>query len=729
MSRLLYRLGGFSVRRRRFVLAAWILLAVVTGVVASALGGTPSEDFSMPGTESQAAVDLLKERFPDQSGSSVRAVVEAPDGETLTADDPALLAYAERLAAVEGVLHVSDLNAQSVDGSIGFFEVQFSTDPMDMGPEVTEELEQAATPLADDGFSAAFGGDIVPEQSEPASEAIGFLAAIVVLLFAFGSVIAMGLPLITAVVGLAVGISGIGAASAILPISEVAPMLAMMIGLAVGIDYALFVVTRHRQFLAEGHTPEEAAARATATAGGAVLFAGATVVIAISGLAVAGIPMVTIMGLATAATVTIAVGVALTLLPAMLGFAGRKIDRFKVPGLKIRAEDNAHSASGRWARRVTDRPLPWLIGSLVLLGILIIPTFSLRMGFPDQGNDRPETTTRVAYDLLVEGFGPGFNGPLSVVVDLADVPAAERDATTGRLLDAIGKTEGVAQAFPGATSPEGDVAMIMAFPATSPQSAETSNLIHTLRDDVIPAALGSDSGTSADAYVTGQAAFMIDMSDLLAGRLPIFIGAVILLSFLLLVAVFRSIVVPLKAAIANLLSIGAAYGVVVAVFQWGWLKDVIGLQETLPVVSFLPMMMFAILFGLSMDYEVFILARVREEYVRSGDPHESVVTGIATSARVITAAALIMITVFGASVLAIDPIMKMFGLGLATAVFIDATVVRMIFVPATMALLGARNWWLPAALDRRLPNLDIEGAHLFESESEDGDDSRKSAAA
>jgi RND superfamily putative drug exporter len=686
----------------------------------------------MPGTESQAAIDLLKERFPDQSGSTVRAVVAAPEGETLNPGDPALAAYAERLAAVEGVVAVTDVSdpeefakhLSPQDGRIAFLEVTFATDPMDMGAEVTKLLEEAAVPLADEGYSTAFGGDIVPEQSEPASEAIGLLAAIVVLLFAFGSVIAMGLPIITAVISLAVGLGGIGVASAILPVSEVAPMLAMMIGLAVGIDYALFIVTRHRQFMAEGHTPEEASARAVATAGGAVLFAGATVVIAISGLAVAGIPMVTIMGFATAGTVSIAVAVALTLLPAMLGFAGRKIDRFKVPGIKVRAEDSSNSASGRWARRVTHRPLPWLIGSLVLLGLLIVPTFSLRLGFPDQGNDRPGTTTRVAYDLLAEGFGPGFNGPLSVVVDLSDVPAAERDATVGRAIAAIGETEGVAQAFPGATNPEGDVAMIMAFPTTSPQSAETSQLIHRLRDDVLPAALGS-----GDAYVTGQAAFMVDMSDLLAERLPIFIGAVIGLSFLLLVAVFRSLVVPLKAAIANLLSIGAAYGVVVAVFQWGWLKDVIGLQETLPVVSFLPMMMFAILFGLSMDYEVFILARVREEYVRSGDPHSSVVTGIATSARVITAAALIMITVFGASVLGIDPIMKMFGLGLATAVLIDATVVRMIFVPATMALLGARNWWLPAALDRRLPNLDIEGAHLFESETDGDEHGRKSAAA
>ncbi|MGH8998660.1 MAG: MMPL family transporter [Acidimicrobiia bacterium] len=727
MSRLLYRLGSFSVRRRRWVLAAWILVAVAIGAVGGALGGQTSEDFAIPGTESQAALDLLSERFPEQSGSSVRAVVAAPEGVDLSTPTPAMQDFAVRLAGVDGVAEVTDpvdpptwARHLAADGTIAYLDVTFTTEPVDMGPEVLDALKAAAAPLDDAGYTTAFGGDIMAEASEPASEMMGLGVAVVVLLFAFGSVIAMGLPIVTALIGLAVGMGGITTASAFWSVSEIAPMLAMMIGLAVGIDYALFVVTRHRQFLAEGYAPEEAAARATATAGGAVLFAGATVVIAITGLALAGIPMVTVMGLATAGVVAVAVAVALTLLPAMLGFAGRRIDRLRVPGLRIRAENDARSLSGRWARKVTVRPLPWLIGSLAFLGLLIVPLGSLQLAMPDAGNDPPGSTTRIDYDLLSEGFGDGFNSPLAVVVDLAGVPAADRDAAVADLTDAVAGAPGVVAAFPGGTNPGGDLAMITAMPSTSHQDAATAEVVHRLRDDVLPAAVADGPAAGAVASITGSAAYVIDMSDLLARRLPVFIGAVLLLSFGLLVAVFRSLVVPAKAAIANLLSIGGAYGVIVAVFQWGWGADLFGVAETMPIISFLPMMMFAILFGLSMDYEVFILSRVREEYVRTGDPHASVVTGIATSARVITAAALIMISVFGSFVLGDDAIIKMFGLGLATAVLLDATVVRMVFVPATMALLGARNWWLPRPLARVLPNLDIEGAHLFDHQPPDG---------
>ncbi|MGH8973080.1 MAG: MMPL family transporter [Acidimicrobiia bacterium] len=726
MSRLLYRLGKFSVRRRRSVLAAWILIAVAIGVVGGALGGAPSEDFSMPGTESQTAIDLLTERFPAQSGASVRAVVADPDGGSLAGRQSDLVAYGQRLAGIEGVVEVTDFNDPaeagrhlSVDGTVAYLDVTFSTSGMDMGPEKLAALEAAAAPLDGAGLATAFGGDIMGEQPEPASEMIGLGVAIVVLLFAFGSVIAMGLPILTALIGLAVGLGSITVLSAFISVTETAPMLASMIGLAVGIDYALFIVTRHRQFLAEGHIPAEAAARATATSGGAVLFAGITVIIAICGLAFAGIPMVTTMGFATAGVVAVAVAVALTLLPALLGFAGRKIDRLRVPGLKIRTEDDATSLSGRWARRVTGRPWPWLIASLAVLGALTLPLASLRLGMTDAGNDPPASTTRRAYDLLADGFGAGFNGPLMVVVDLAAVDPATRQAAVGAVAESVSTTDGVVAAFPGAINADGDVAMVIAMPATSPQDAATSDLVHHLRHDVLASATATGAGPAAGARasITGTAAAFIDISDLLADRLPLFIGTVLLLSFLLLTVVFRSVLVPLKAAVANLLSIGGAYGVVVAVFQWGWGKELIGLQETVPIVSFLPMMLFAILFGLSMDYEVFILSRVREEYVRTGDPDRSVVTGISTSARVISAAALIMISVFGSFALGADPIIKMFGLGLATAVLLDATVVRMVFVPATMALLGARNWWLPKTLDRILPNLDVEGAHLFDGDT------------
>jgi putative drug exporter of the RND superfamily len=719
MSRLLYRLGGFAVRRRRFVLAAWILFAIAVSVAGARLGGSPSESFSMPGTESQAAFDLLKGRFPAQSGSSVRAVV-ADQERNMAGAVVALTDYTKRLAAIDGVVHVTDLSQPdeaarhfSANGRVAYLDVTFTTEPSKMGPEQMHALEAAAAPLEASGLTTAFGGDVARDNRPPASEGIGVLVAIVVLLFAFGSVIAMGLPIVTALVGLGVGLGLITVLSAFVSVTATAPMLASMIGLAVGIDYALFVITRHRQFMAEGHPPAEAAARATATAGGAVLFAGATVVIAISGLALAGIPMVAVMGFATAAVVSVAVAVALTLLPALLGFAGRKIDRLRVPGLRIRAEDSATSLSGRWARRVTNRPGPWLAASLVVLAALAVPLASLRLGMTDAGNDPPGSTTRQAYDLLAEGFGAGFNGPLTIVVDLARVTSDQRPAAVGALVQGVSGSKGLVAAYPGPTSPAGDVALVLAVPTTSPQDAATSTLVHRLRTDVVPGLTAEGPAAGARVYVAGTSAAFIDISDLMASRLPLFLGAVLALSFLLLALVFRSVLVPLKAAVANLLSIGAAYGVIVAVFQWGWGKELIGLHETVPVISFVPMMLFAILFGLSMDYEVFILSRVREEYVRTGDAHESIVTGISSSGRVITAAALIMISVFGSFILGDDPVIKMFGLGLSTAVFLDATVVRMVFVPATMALLGARNWWLPRSLDRIMPNLDIEGAHLF----------------
>jgi RND superfamily putative drug exporter len=677
--------------------------------IGGSLGGKSSESFSMPGVEAQKGADLLMDRFSARS-ATVQAVVGAPDGASLEGRADELDAYAGAIEKVEGVTSVAPAEI-SPNGKVARLDVTFGTDPSEMDESELKDLEEASAPLRDAGLTTAFGGDLMVQGEEPASEMIGLVVAIVVLLFAFGSVIAMGLPILTALVGLMVGLGGITAASAFVDISDVAPMLATMIGLAVGIDYALFIVTRHRQFMAEGHLPGEAAARSVATAGGAVLFAGVTVIIAITGLAFAGIPMVTIMGLSVAAVVTVSVSVALTLLPAMLGFAGLKIDKLKVPGLKVKAEDDGSSLSGRWARRVTDRPLPWLLGSLAVLGLLAVPLASLRLGMTDAGNNAPGTTGRVAYDLLADGFGPGYNGPLMVVVDLGNAEGADPEATAGALAAAIGEDPGIVAAFPAGVNEDGDVALVTAIPTTSPQDAETSTLVHRLRHDVIPAAAG---GT--DVYVTGTSAYFIDMSDLLSSRLPLFIFAVIGLSFLLLMAVFRSVLVPLKAAVANLLSIGGAYGVIVAVFQWGWGKDLIGLKETVPVVAFVPMMMFAILFGLSMDYEVFILSRVREEYMKTGNPHTSVVTGIASSARVITAAALIMVSVFGSFILGLDPIIKMFGLGLSVAVLLDATIVRMVFVPATMALLGERNWWLPKWLDRILPNLDIEGAHLFDRE-------------
>ncbi|HEX8803940.1 MAG TPA: MMPL family transporter, partial [Acidimicrobiales bacterium] len=526
----------------------------------------------------------------------------------------------------------------------------------------------------------------------------------------------MGLPIGTALVGLMTSFGLIGLAAAVVDVNTVAPTLAAMIGLGVGIDYALFIVTRHRENLRAGMTVEEAAGRAVATSGSAVLFAGMTVVIAICGLAIAGIGAVTVMGLMAGLTVAVMVAIALTLLPALLGFAGHRIDalRVRVPGRR-RASAAAADGDGlpptdretlwhRWGRQVSAHPWRYLVAGVAVLALLAAPVASLRLGMVDNGSSPESLTTRRAYDLLADGFGPGFNGPLLLSVELDGAPVE----VLAPLEAALAGDPGVRAVAEPRVNDAGTAAVLPVVPTSAPQDDATSRLVHRLRHDVIPEALtGAPDGVRV--YVGGQTATFIDLSDKVASRLPWFIGAVIGLSVLLLMTVFRSIAVPLKAAAMNLLSIGAAYGVIVAVFQWGWLKGLFGVEETVPIVAFMPMMLFAILFGLSMDYEVFLLSRVREEYLQRGDNDGAVVEGIAATARVITSAALIMISVFAAFVLSVDPLVKMFGLGLATAVLVDATVVRIVLVPATMRLLGDRNWWLPAWLDRRLPRLDVEG--------------------
>jgi RND superfamily putative drug exporter len=567
---------------------------------------------------------------------------------------------------------------------------------------------------------------LVAEQGGPeGSEMVGLGVAVLVLLVAFGSVIAMGIPIGTALFGILLGMAGVSVLAGVIDVPSVSPMLAMMIGLGVGIDYALFVVTRHRQNLRAGMSVEDAAGWANATAGQAVVFAGLTVVVAILGLQLSGLPAVTAMGYACAIVVLVSVLVAITLLPAFLGFAGRGIDKLKVPGIRERGPRHV-TASGRWAGHVGHHPWRYLIGSLALLGILAVPVTSMRLGFADDSNLEASTTQRKAYDLLADGFGAGFNAPLAIVVDGA----------TPEVLDAVTSTlvadNRIASVQEPVLNADGDVAVVTAFPTTSPQDESTEQLVKALREQ-LPSAV---AGTGAVVLVGGNTAAVIDVSDRIADRLPIFIGAVVLLSFLLLIVMFHSILVPLKAAVMNLLSIGAAYGVVVAVFQWGWGKGLVGIHDTMPVNPFVPLIMFAILFGLSMDYEVFLLSRVREEFLEHGDGHQSVVDGLSSTARVITSAALIMISVFGAFVLGDDPILKMFGLGLATAVFVDATLVRMVLVPATMSLLGSANWWLPAWLDRILPVLDLEGGAMdsalidldFDVDDDDDETERRDAA-
>jgi RND superfamily putative drug exporter len=513
----------------------------------------------------------------------------------------------------------------------------------------------------------------------------------------------MGLPIVTALVGVAASIAALGLWSAVVPTPDFTTQVAMMIGIGVGIDYALFIVTRYRAGLRRGLDPHSATVEALGTAGRAVVFAGGTVMISLLGLLLMRLSFLQGLALGTSTAVLVAVAAAITLLPALLGLAGRRIDRLSLHRRR-RREHVRETPAHRWARGVQRRPVVAAVGGAAVLLALAAPVVSMRLAVADAGNDPVGTTTRQAYDRLADGFGAGVNGPLTLVLETPDAPAA---AAVPGVLDAVATTPGVVLVTPPVSSESGAIAVALAFPADSPQSERTEELVHTLRDDVLPAA---SEGSGVVAHVGGQTASGVDFAQVLSSRLPWFIGAVLLLSFILLLVVFRSVLVPLKAVVMNLLSIAAAYGVMVAVFQWGWLGSVFGVAGGAPIEPWAPMMLFAIVFGLSMDYEVFLLSSVKEEFDRTGDNSRAVVEGLASTARVITAAAAIMVCVFGSFVVADDRAIKLIGLGLAVAVLIDATLVRMVLVPATMELLGKANWWMPRWLARRLPRLAVEGA-------------------
>ncbi|MEZ5260709.1 MAG: MMPL family transporter [Acidimicrobiales bacterium] len=709
MSRFLYRLGRAAARHPWRVLAVWVLAAVAVVGLRSAVGGETTDQFKLPGTESQQAVDLLRDRFPAQAGLSGQVVFQAPEGTTLAdpANRAAVAETAESLRATPHVTVVSDpfdpaAPTIAPDGRTGFVTVGFDVE--NLQPADAEAVIEAVEVGREAGLEVEVGGSIAQAAQEvEGQEAIGLAVAVVVLLVAFGSVVAMGIPIGTALFGIFIGLSLVTVMAGIVDVPTVAPMLATMIGLGVGIDYALFVVTRHRQFLHEGWSVPDAAGRANATAGQAVLFAGMTVVVAICGLFLSGVPAIGTMGLAAGIVVIVSMVAAVTLLPAFLGLAGSWVDRLRIGRRRSLAVQAHDTMAGRWAHRVGRRPWPYALGAFALLVALAAPVLAMRLSMPDDGNAPIDSTHRKAYDLLAGAFGPGFNGPLTIVVDAG--AGADVQPALDRVVTALRADDGIANVGAVLPNPAGDTAVIFAYPTTSPQDEATEDLVHHLRHDV----LEGMAGAGGDTYVAGWTATGMDISERLSARTPWFIGAVVALSFVLLMILFRSVLVPLKAALMNLLSIGASYGLLVAVFQWGWGGSLIGLDEPMPISPFVPMIMFAILFGLSMDYEVFLLSRVREEFVRHGDSHRSVVDGLAGTARVITSAALIMISVFGAFVLSPEPMLKMFGLGLASAVLIDATVVRMVLVPATMALLGGANWWLPGWLDRILPHVDIEG--------------------
>ncbi|MGZ4758441.1 MAG: MMPL family transporter [Acidimicrobiales bacterium] len=707
------RLAAWCHDRRRLVLVLWVALLVVASVASAMVGSDFHDKFDGGHSEAQKARDLLVEHFPSQAGDSAQIVfrvdgsISAPEIQDRIAALDADLATLPHVVSVRGPFDPGALGQLSQQDQIAYTALVFDKPAEDIPKAAVQRVVDKAKSAGGDGLQVELGGEAISKvtQATPGtSEVIGIAAAIVILLVAFGSVIAMGLPIITALFGIGVGIAIVGLLSRWLVVPTFGPELAAMIGIGVGIDYALFIVTRYRQGLAEGREPRDAVVKALDTSGRAVLFAGTTVVISLFGMFLLGAQFIYGLALGAIASVLLVMLASMTLLPAMLGFSGLAIDRLRIPGFhRPAAELDEHGFWYRWSRIVQRRPWTMATVAFVILVVMAIPVLSMHLLFSDSGNDPTTLTTRQAYDLLSEGFGPGANGPLVVALD---VPTGTPPTALEGLSSAIAQTPHVAIAVPPRFNEAGDAATLIVIPDSSPQSAETESRVHRLRNDVVPTPL---AGSGVQAYVGGYTAAGIDAADTFSQRLVWVIGAVVVLSFLLLMAVFRSIAVPIKAAIMNLLSIGAAYGVIVAVFQWGWLGGVFGVSRTGPIDPWIPLMLFTILFGLSMDYEVFLLSRIREEWLRTGDNATSVADGLAQTGRVITAAAAIMFCVFGSFVLGDLRVLKVFGLGLAAAVLIDATIVRMVLVPATMELLGPVNWWFPSWLDRLIPMLDVEG--------------------
>jgi RND superfamily putative drug exporter len=702
-------------------LILWIIALVGLVFLGGAVKGPYERNFSLPGAESQQALDLLKARFPSRAGGTVDIVYKAEAG----VNDPGVRIKMDgifrqidtlpHVDAVVGPYSKEGARQISRDGKIAFAEVQFGIQASDVERDEANQLIALGNAAESSGITVEFAGDVIlfTQQQQPGgAEAAGLLAAILILLVTFGSLLAMVLPLMSAVFGIAIGLSLVLIFANFISVPEFTPQIAAMIGIGVGIDYALFIVTRFRQGLREGLDPEAATVRAMTTAGRAVVFAGTVVVISLLGILLMGFEFVQGLAVGGAAAVFVTMLASITLLPAMLGFVGRNIDKLHVP-LFHGKEKGSAGFWYRWSRFIQRSP--WVAGlaGLAVIVLLAVPLFSMRLGSADSGNDPKSQTTRRSYDLLSEGFGPGFNGPFILAAEL-DHP--QDLAAVQQLQKKLSSVPGVAAVTPVIPNQKGDAAIITVYPTTSPQDAATSDLVHSLRRTVIPQAM---AGTGVKVYVGSFTAIFVDFAQKIAERLPILIAVVIALSFILLMVVFRSILVPIKAAIMNLLSIGAAYGIIVAVFQWGWGRQIIGVGKTGPIESWIPMMMFTILFGLSMDYEIFLLSRVREEYLRTRDNARSVADGVAATGRVITAAAAIMIVVFLTFVVGFDiRQVKEIGLGLAMAVLVDATLVRMVLVPATMELLGDANWWLPKWLDRAMPTFSIESemATLLEEE-------------
>jgi putative drug exporter of the RND superfamily len=761
MAGVLYRLGRGCARHHRLVVAAWIVAAVAIALIANSAGRETSNNLSLPGTNSTEATDLLDAELPKQANGTNPVVLEAPQGQKLTSSANrktvnATVKSLERNRDVRSAvspLSREGKDALSKDERIGYISVLLTIGPEDIDDDEANEIIDAADPASEGGLKVAVGGYLGEEVSKPdtrTSEVVGIVAAVIILLITFGTVAAMPLPIVTALFAVVMGLSVIGLLGHVIDVPTVGPTLGIMIGLGVGIDYSLFIVTRHRGFLAQGLAVDEAVGRAVATSGSAIVFAGTTVVIALCSLFLAGIPLVSAMGVAAAVVVVIAMLGAISLLPAILGILGPRIESLRVPFLRTPPHDHRPHGWARWARWIAGRAWPAMLVSVAVLLVLALPARDLELGAQDDGELPKDTTARQAYDLLSTGFGAGYTGPLLVAVDFDGSPAhpdhkklnqvkaqqqqAQQAAALGeppsksqqrklaqdesfysskasdprlvKLQNKVSKTDDVKLVPTAKVNKKGSAAVFTATANTAPASDATEDLVRELRSPVIPDAV---QGTSLTAYVDGETAGYIDLATKISDKLLSVIAIVVALAFVLLMIAFRSVLVPLTSALMNLLSVAAAYGVLTAIFQKGWGAELIGLDGPVPIASYVPLIMFAILFGLSMDYQVFLVSRVNEHYQASKDNLEAVVDGLAVSARVITSAALIMVCVFGSFILDADVIVKQFGVGLAVAIALDASIVRCVLVPAVMVRLGRANWWFPAWLDKVLPRVGIEG--------------------
>jgi RND superfamily putative drug exporter len=705
MTRRLARLADIAYRRRGRVVLAWIAAAVVIIGVGSSLAGEYEADYNTPGSESKAASDLTEQRFDGYSGQEVYVVWKDEAGARSPGARERVDAFFVEAERVDHVAEHTPIRV-SRDGTIGSTTLPLTVPGWDVEKEDGEKLIAAAEENSGGGLEIKLGGDpIYQAQEQTSPEGIGFLGAAIVLLIAFGSVVAAGLPLAIALIGLGISSGGLIVLLAnVVDVPDWTTAVSGLIGIGVGIDYALLVLTRFRSAMNAGKDRHDAVVEAVTTAGRSVIIAGATVVIAVLGLCLTALPYMYGVAISASLAVLVVMLAAVTLLPALLSYLGPKVDRLRIPflGRTLRAEGNGESPAARWSHAVQRRPWPAAIAATAVLLALAAPALGMRLGFPDAGNDPPDTMTRQAYDLNTEGFGPGTNGPLVIAAELPDPAARARIESFAKRLRG---EPGVAFVPAPQINAEGNAALITVIPRGSPQDEATEELVNRLREEVVPEALGG-SGINAD--IGGVTAALEDQSEYITDRMPLFIAGVVGLSFLLLLVAFHSPLISLKAGVMNLLSVSAAYGVMTLVAKGGTVGELIGIDHEVPVAPFMPVMMFAILFGLSMDYEVFLISRIREEYLKDGDTRRAVADGLAKTARVITAAAAIMVVVFLAFLAAPDVFLKLFGIGLASAIFLDATVVRMVLVPAVMQLLGSRNWWIPNWMERILPRLDVE---------------------